>query len=324
MHDSALAAQIESMKSSAERNSLHLKLVMGLITVATESNDLPNFVSRSLELIAKTNNWVLGQYWTINQQQKIANCSEWFHSSVILNEFRQASLERKISQGVGIVGKTWGVSYPVSMPNVQAETGMNFPRKESATRCGIKGAFAIPLKQGPFVTGVYEFFSFETIKIDDKDELFYEKLGIFIANFIAQKEINLTIRQNEALNKLVVENAHNAFVSITELSVITTWTPKAEQLFGWSGDEVIGKSLAEIIIPERYRDAHGKGILRYLATGESRVSHKKVMAPALHRSGREIMVELSIFPIESINARRFGAFIVNCELPPAPPDIVLT
>ena len=50
--------------------------------------------------------------------------------------------------------------------------------------------------------------------------------------------------------------------------VITDWNPQAEATFGWSRDEALGRDLAETIIPERHREAHQRGLQRFLATGE--------------------------------------------------------
>ena len=44
------------------------------------------------------------------------------------------------------------------------------------------------------------------------------------------------------------------------------FNPAAEAMFGFSHDEVVGKSLADFIVPERLRDSHRAGLARYLAT----------------------------------------------------------
>jgi len=78
---------------------------------------------------------------------------------------------------------------------------------------------------------------------------------------------------------------------------ITEWNPRAETVFGWKKEEVIGQFLHEIIIPERFRERHQKGMKHFLATGEGPVLNKPIELPALRKDGTEFQTELSISPI---------------------------
>ena len=111
--------------------------------------------------------------------------------------------------------------------------------------------------------------------------------------------------------------------AINEASLITHSTNRATALFGWEESEVLGTPLVDTIIPDRFKDAHMKGIFRYLTTGEGAVLNKRVRVPALCKDGKEIPVELMIFPIQTHGARQFGAFIVDCSQEIEGPDIVL-
>ncbi|RMH33616.1 MAG: PAS domain S-box protein [Nitrospirae bacterium] len=95
---------------------------------------------------------------------------------------------------------------------------------------------------------------------------------------------------------LIVETALDAIVSMDGDGRITEWNPQAALLFGWQKEEVIGRDLAETIIPPAFRDAHRKGVERFLETGESRVLNQRVESMALDRTGREFPVEVTIGP----------------------------
>src|SRR5690348_3000388 len=122
----------------------HLDLMMQLVGISSESADTGYLITRSLELVAKANGWVLGQYWKTNEEEECAICTDWFYSSAVLSEFRKTSLERRFSKGVGIVGRVWGSGLPVTVTSVQDESRMNFPRQNAAIKCGITGAYAFP------------------------------------------------------------------------------------------------------------------------------------------------------------------------------------
>src|SRR5262249_38547497 len=82
--------------------------------------------------------------------------------------------------------------------------------------------------------------------------------------------------QDRAMNPLDRESAIlavslDAIVSMDHRGLVTEFNPAAEQMFGYSRAETLGRSLAELIIPPRLREAHYQGLRRYLATGEGRV-----------------------------------------------------
>ena len=93
----------------------------------------------------------------------------------------------------------------------------------------------------------------------------------------------------------VIETAQAAFVGMDASGVITDWNRKAEEIFGWAEKEVVGRSLADTLVPPALRPAHAAGLRRFLDTGEHRVLGKSVELEALHRNGHLIPVELAIW-----------------------------
>jgi len=89
-------------------------------------------------------------------------------------------------------------------------------------------------------------------------------------------------------------------VTIDHEGCITEFNPPAERTFGHRRDEVLGKHLADIIIPPSMREKHRQGFARYLATGEARVLGKRIEMTAVRADGSEFPVELAIarIPLE--------------------------
>jgi len=107
----------------------------------------------------------------------------------------------------------------------------------------------------------------------------------------------------------ILETALDAYVSMNTHGRIINWNRQAEATFGFSRDEVLGKVLAETIIPPRYRDAHARGLKHFLRTGEGRVLNTRLQIGALHRDGHEFPVELTIWPLREGDAWTFHAFV---------------
>lgn len=309
---------IEQLESELKRKNRQCSILLQLAQIAAEPGGKGHIVRRTLEVICSENGWLLGQCWLMSETENVSRCAPWYFSSANLPEFRAASVDRRFSKGVGLPGRVWATGLPLLIDDIELETGLGFPRKVAALKGGLKSAFGFAIKNGPFVTGVLEFFDIKPMSVDHTENAFYEKIGKYVSTLISDKEREAASRQSEELNKIVLSHAYHAFISISEASLITQWTSKATALFGWEPEEVLGKPLHEIIIPERFRDAHMKGIFRYQTTKEGVVVNRRVRAPALHRDGQEIPVELLIFPIETSNSKSFGAFIVDCSRPLEP------
>jgi diguanylate cyclase (GGDEF)-like protein/PAS domain S-box-containing protein len=111
----------------------------------------------------------------------------------------------------------------------------------------------------------------------------------------------------EELYRLIIDNALDAFVTIDQHSRILDWSRQAEIVFGWSREEVLGQTLDQVLIPERYRAAHLAGMQHFLATGQGSILRKRVELPALRKNGDEIPVELTVAPIEISDRTLFFA-----------------
>ena len=111
-----------------------------------------------------------------------------------------------------------------------------------------------------------------------------------------------------ALLQAVVRTTAEAVVSIDEDGDVTGWNPAATALFGWGAEEVVGTSLAEVVVPPELRDAHRAGLRRYVETRVSRVAGRPLALSALRRDGSRLAVQITIWPSEDDDAVRFHAF----------------
>ena len=109
--------------------------------------------------------------------------------------------------------------------------------------------------------------------------------------------------------RAILDAALDAVVSMDASGHITGWYRQAEVVFGWPAQDAIGRRLSDTIIPPRFREAHTRGLANYLATGEGPVLNRRVEVTALHRTGREFPVELTVVPIVRDGVAQFSAFI---------------
>lgn len=101
------------------------------------------------------------------------------------------------------------------------------------------------------------------------------------------------LRKSEAHFRSVAESANDAIISADNLGCIVFWNKAAEKTFGYTQEEVLGQPLT-MLMPERYWEAHLRGMQHFLTTGEARVSGKLLELAALHKDGTEFPIDLSL------------------------------
>jgi PAS domain S-box-containing protein len=131
----------------------------------------------------------------------------------------------------------------------------------------------------------------------------------FQLNITARKEAERKLQDAHEHLRLMVDSALDAVVSMDTEGRIIAWNPQAETTFGWSAEEVIGRSLVETIVPHAHRAAHIEGLRRWHETGEGAVLNSRIEIQALRRDGRMIPVELSIVPVAVGEETVFSGFI---------------
>ena len=119
------------------------------------------------------------------------------------------------------------------------------------------------------------------------------------------------LRASEGRLRAVLDAALDAVIAMDAGDVITYWNPRAETIFGWTREEALGKRLRDLIIPERYREAHTRGMAHFLATGEGPVLDRRIELHGLRRDGTEFPVELSITAVKEGGTYSFSAFLAD-------------
>lgn len=107
------------------------------------------------------------------------------------------------------------------------------------------------------------------------------------------------LQDSEARKGAILSASLDCLITIDAKGEIVDFNLAAETTFGYQRDEVIGRSLSEVIVPPAFRAAHERGMRHYLQTGEGPVLNKRIELPALRRDGSEFPVELSIVPFLS-------------------------
>lgn len=286
---------------------LTLRLQYRVSHILSEAATLKEAGQRILEGICDSLGWEVGALWEADRQAIELRCVEfWHHPSLDVTAFEQTSRRMTLGPGIGLPGRVWHSGEPATIP--ETPNNKNFPRGASAASAGLLGAFAFPVQTGGETLGVMEFFSRQAQTLDRHLLTLMAVLGNQIGQFMARRSGEESLRESEARYRLVVESAAEAIFTIDRESTIIFANSAAEKIFGYRPEELVGRPLT-ILMPERLRAVHRTGLQRYLQTGQKHIPWEGVELPGLHKSGREITLEVSFGEHNSGSQHQFTGVI---------------
>ena len=113
----------------------------------------------------------------------------------------------------------------------------------------------------------------------------------------------------EMLYRGILDNALDCIIIMGEDGRVLEFNPAAENTFGFTRQEAVGKELAELIIPTRMREQHRRGLAHFLKTGEGPVIGKRIEIAGVRKDGSEILVELAITALKVESSPVFMGYL---------------
>jgi PAS domain S-box-containing protein len=274
-----------------ERHHIERRLAAQLALTRSLSLERPfhEAAREVMRTICENLGWHIGVLWEV-RDDLIVCTDHWSAPHVDAAAARAMCEGARTPRGVGLPGQVWETGAAVWVPRFRDAT--RYPRAPLAERAGMTGAFAFPITAAGRVIGALEFFSADEREPDQALMPVMTLIGAQIGDFIERHRTQELLRGSEQRYRLVSETAQDAIFTIDEKSTITFCNPAVERLFGYKPEELIGHTL-DAIIPERLRDAHRRGIERFLRTRERHIPWTGVELPALHKDGHEFPCELT-------------------------------
>ena len=301
---------VELRSSQAELNAA-ASLVGLLQKVAIAANEAETFesaVETALAAVCAHTRWPIGHLYVTEEPGFLRSTSIWHTDDPDRSRnFRQVTESTDLHGGVGLPGRVLTTGAPAWIEDVSTDD--NFPRAHAALEIEVRAGFAFPVVVGTEVVGVLEFFAHEAIETDQNLLSVLANVGSQLGRVVERVRAAEQLQTSEGRTREILETANDAFVAIDVSGRITEWNRQAESSFGWTRAEAIGELLAGLIIPEMHREAHNRGIERFLASEQGPVLGRRVQLEALHRDGHQFPVELTPWVVRRDGVVRFNAFI---------------
>jgi PAS domain S-box-containing protein len=121
-----------------------------------------------------------------------------------------------------------------------------------------------------------------------------ESLGERIGQCVERWRAEERLRDSDARKTAILNAAFDCIVTMDADGLVVEVNQATERTFGYAASEMVGRELAELIVPPALREAHRRGVKRYVSTGQSALVGHPVELPAMRADGSEFPVEIAI------------------------------
>lgn len=125
-----------------------------------------------------------------------------------------------------------------------------------------------------------------------------EDILIRLEREFEKKDLIARIKENEAKMRAITETANDAIIMVNSKGESTFWNKAAEKIFGYTEQEILGKDLHKLLVPEAYMKAYSEHFQTFSLTGTGPVIDKTTELFALNKDGNEFPIELSLSSVQ--------------------------
>jgi PAS domain S-box-containing protein len=291
-----------------DRADLSTALDYTVANTLAESATLDEATPRLLERIGDVLGWQAGALWEGAPGGTTLRCvATWQVHRDDLERYEEFRRPLEFVPGVGLPGIVWKSGAPEWVYDFA--TDERFPRAQAAARAGLHSALAFPVVGDQGVRGVVEFFTTAKRRPDHDLMALTARIGRDIGQQVVRRRAEEAVRQSEALRGAVLESALDCMITMNHEGRIVEFNGAAERTFGYRRAEVAGKLLGEVIVPPSLRQAHARGLERYLSTREARILGKRIELTGIRSDGSEFPLEVAVTRIGTQEPPLFAGYL---------------
>ena len=125
---------------------------------------------------------------------------------------------------------------------------------------------------------------------------------------VERNKVELELHKHQERIQAILDNSYDAFISLDSKMRITDWNKQAEETFGRTKAEVLGRNMA-IIIPHHLRRQYLRQTEKVFNQSDASILKLSSEITAAHKDGREFPVEIGFFRVRENTDYSFCAFL---------------
>lgn len=207
------AAELEREIIDRHRTEQRQAVVLAVSQALAESGTLRDGVVRAMSIIGSRLGWDMGAFWLVDRTGSVLRCTEvWQARAHQFREYESLTRSLEFARGIGLPGKVWLEKGPAWSNDVGRE--LNFARAKTASKAGLRAAFAFPTLIGDEVNGVIEMFGTRYRETDQ------DALNVFtgvtgpLARFIEKRIAEDVLRERDELSRLAFSGSGAAIFGL--------------------------------------------------------------------------------------------------------------
>ena len=280
-----------------------------LARTLAQTADPRDAYARALGTIGEILGWRAGAVWepALDAGGKLSCVETWHEGDEKSEQFISVSRGTTLETGVGLPGRVWETGEPAWIADLRDDT--NFPRAAAAERAGLRSGCCLPLRSARGVVGVIEFFTADVHEPDAELLATMANLGDQIGQTVERRRDLERLQASEARHRAMLDAALDCVVTMNHEGRVVDFNPAAERTFGYAAEVVIGREMAELIVPPELRDRHRAGLRRYLDDGQPLLLDRRIEIVGMRADGNTFPVELTITRIDVPGPPMFTGYL---------------
>jgi two-component system cell cycle sensor histidine kinase/response regulator CckA len=279
--------------SDAIRAELHLSVQRALTQAIAGAASLEDAARSVVRALCRAFDWEVGGLWLETEPGGPLQLVGGYSSPLVdATAFLAESAALRLAAGEGFPGRVFATGIPVwvdSLPDYEP-----FRRPATAAAAGLTAALAFPVTRADRPIGILEFFVRESRRPDELLTAMMSAFGSQVGQLVERIRAERSRRESDARSRAYLEAALDAVAMIGPDGTVIEWNPAAERMFGYRRADVLGRELAELIVPPSLRTSHREAVARYAETGEARLIGQRLELTAMRADGTEFPVELTL------------------------------
>jgi PAS domain S-box-containing protein len=294
-------------ESAAAQDHALVRLLQVVAVAANESTTVEGALQTCLDAVCEQTGWLLGHAWLRQEDGEMVSSGVWHpREDGRFPRFREATAHSRFRAGQGLAGRVAETREPAWIEDVEHDPA--FVRRVAAEE-GLHAAVAFPVLVGREVAGVLEFFSDQPLRTDPALLRLMANVGTQVGRVIERDRAEEALRRSEARFAGIISISSDAIVSVDEEQRIIFYNQGAEQTFGYTAGEAMGKPL-EMLIPEPHRPGHAGRVREFGRSGvRARRMGERGQISGLRKNGEVFPADASISHLEIGGSRIYTAVL---------------
>jgi PAS domain S-box-containing protein len=300
---------LEREVAERQRTERLLSLQYVITRVLAGANSLTEAAPLMLRIMGENQGWDVGELWEVEEGERFLRCVDiWHADDYQATDYLKVRRATQLARDVGLPGRVWHRHLPLWIPDMAEEP--NLPLAAFRGEIDLRGAFAIPLRNGPNVIGVMAFFSREVRDANDDHLSMLSALGGQIGQFMERKRIEQGLRDSEERYRSMIGALDEGIMLVDVERRVFATNASAERILGVTSAEVVGARASQQFPDAVFEDGRPVGrALPFFETLETGEPRQNVVFKIPRADGQAVWISMNSQPLTRHEGKANAALV---------------